>query len=269
MDDRQLQGVGDLPSPAPGSPPRPDLPASASAKPPPLQDPPPGPFAFPPPGPTPLALSRLPAGRHGLPPEFIAENHRNRLMAGAIDVLGERGYLASTVAGICKAAAVSPKTFYAQFDDKESCFLAAYDVTIAWLEEQGRAAAQAAESWTSAVKAATATTLGLLAADPRLARLCTVEIFLAGPAAAARHRALVDRLSEPLRGGREQKPPTGQALLANLEPTLIGGAFALIARYLEAKDGESLSELAPEIVEFLLIPYLGAAAARRVALDPS
>lgn len=228
-----------------------------------------GPFALDPEQPAAIALARLPVGRHGLPREFVEENHRNRLMAGAIDVLGERGYLASTVAGICKAAAVSPKTFYAQFDDKESCFLAAYDVTIAWLGEQGGGAAQAAESWTSAVKAATATTLGLLAADPRLARLCTVEIFLTGPAAAARHRALVDRLSEPLRGGREQKPPTGQALLANLEPTLISGAFSLIARYLSAGEGECLAELAPEIVEFLLIPYLGAAAARRVALDPS
>jgi AcrR family transcriptional regulator len=186
-------------------------------------------------------------------------------MAGALDILGERGYLASTVAGICKAAAVSPKTFYAQFDDKESCFLAAYDVTIAWLEEQGRGAAQAAESWTNAVKAATATTLRLCGADPRLARLCAVEIFLAGPAAAARHRALVDRLSEPLRLGRAQKPLTSAALLANLEPTLIGGAFSLIARYLDAGEEECLAELAPEIVEFLLVPYLGAPAARSVA----
>jgi AcrR family transcriptional regulator len=225
-----------------------------------------GPFAFRPDPTPPLALARLPAGRHGLPREFIEENQRNRLMAGAIDVLGERGYLDSTVDAICSAAGASSNTFYAQFDDKEACFLAAYDVTLAWLTDEASRSVAAADDWPRQVQAAVAGTLELLASDPRLARLCTVEIFLTGAAADARHRQLVDRLSLPLGVGRGERA-LGADLPLQLEPTLIGGAISLIARYVNSGDGDRLAELVPGLVEYLLSPYLGVAAAQKVVAD--
>jgi AcrR family transcriptional regulator len=218
--------------------------------------------AFPAPGP--LGPARLPIGRHGLPRELIRAHQRNRLLAGAVAELGERGCLATSIATVIKAAGVSRSTFYEHFADKEACFLTAYDEVLAWLEREGSAAVDRAASWPAKVRAAVDFTLGALAADPNLGRLVSAEIFLAGPAAAARHRQLVDRLCEPLRAGRAESPVASR-LPANLEPTLIGGAVSLVARHIAAGDGERLAELAPEITYFLLLPYLGAAAAQSVA----
>ena len=238
--------------------------SGASAEGPPLEDPPVGPFAFNRGDPPPFALARLPIGRHGLPREVVQANQRNRLLAGAIDAIGERGYAAGSVAGIIKAAGVSRNTFYEHFADREACFLAAYEAIVAWLEREGAAAAAGAGDWPGAVRAAVAKTLALLGADLGVARLLTVEISLAGPAAAAAERALVDRLAAPLRLGRAEGPPNA-GLSARLEPALIGGAFSLVARAVGAGQGDRLAELASGITEFLLVPYLGAMAAARAA----
>ena len=66
------------------------------------------------------ASPRLPAGRHGLPREFIVQNQRERIVTALVDTVAERGYNATTVANITKAASVSRRTFYEHFADKEA-----------------------------------------------------------------------------------------------------------------------------------------------------
>jgi AcrR family transcriptional regulator len=222
------------------------------------------PFAFSSEAARPLALSRLPPGHHGLPREFVEANQSNRLMAGAIDAVAERGYLATSVDAICAAAAISRATFYKRFDDKEACFLAAYDLTVAWLAKEILGAVDLAEDWPRQLRFAVTRTLEVLAADNRLARLLTIEVHFVGVRAEVRHRALVDRLSLPLGVGRGERG-LGAELPLHLEPTLIGGAFALVARQLGGGEGPGLGALAPELTEYLLAPYLGVEAARAIA----
>jgi AcrR family transcriptional regulator len=210
------------------------------------------------------ALARLPRGRHGLPREFVDNNHRTRLLAGAIEAVAERGYIATTVTHITSKAQVSRGAFYRHFDHKQECFLAAYDVAVEWLAKEIDRALLPGESWAQGVKAVVARLLEIFAADQRLARLCTVEILLAGAPAEARYEATVDRLVVPLRAGRAECP-LGAELPLHLEPTLIGGAISLIPRHLKAGLGDRLAEAAPELTEFLLAPYLDAAAARQLA----
>src|SRR5258705_7100077 len=70
---------------------------------------------------------RPPRGRHRLPPEVIARSQRERLLEAAVRVVAEKGYGATTVADLTREAGISRTTFYAMFEDKEACFLAAYD----------------------------------------------------------------------------------------------------------------------------------------------
>jgi AcrR family transcriptional regulator len=227
-----------------------------------------GPFAFRLEDIPPSALSRLPPGRHSLPDDFVEANHRSRLMAGAISSLAERGYAATTAGHIVAAAGVSNTTFYRYYAGKEDCVLAAYDLAIEWLSQEVQGAVAVAVAggggWPDQVRLAVARTLELFAADNRLARLCTVEVFFAGVRAEVRHRALVDRIGFALSIGRGERA-LGADLPRRLEPTLVGGAFALIARQLGGGEGPDLADLAPELTEYLLAPYLGAEAARAVA----
>src|SRR5664279_298110 len=75
-------------------------------------------------------MDRLPRGRHGLSPEFVARNQRERLIAALTQVLYEKGYPETTVSLIGERASVSKSDFYKHFESKDDCFFAAYEEAI-------------------------------------------------------------------------------------------------------------------------------------------
>jgi AcrR family transcriptional regulator len=198
--------------------------------------------------------TRLPAGRHGLPREFVEQNQRERLLSALVDVVAERGYNATTVANITKAAGISRRTFYENFEDKESCFLAAYELVADHLVESMRAAAAGAEDWPKRVEAALATMLRLYATEPALARLCTTEPIAAGGEVAARHRETVRRfaliLGEGRPGAGDKPPPPGVT-----EEALIGGIISLIVREISAERTEQLEQLLDQLTAVVAASY--------------
>jgi AcrR family transcriptional regulator len=206
----------------------------------------------------------LPAGRHGLPREFVVQNQRERIVTALVDTVAERGYNATTVAHITKAASVSRRTFYEHFADKEACFLAAYDMVADHLRDSMRAAAESFEEWPQQVRAALATMLSFLAGEPELARLVMIEPVAAGGEIAARHRASMQGFVEILKAGRPEhsgERPLPQAT----EETVIGGIVSLIVREISSGRAERLEELLPDLVELTLAPYLGNEQAERLA----
>jgi AcrR family transcriptional regulator len=207
---------------------------------------------------------RLPAGRHGLPREFIAQNQRERIITALVDTVAERGYNATTVAHITKAAAVSRRTFYEHFADKETCFLAAYGMIADHIRESMQVAAEAFDEWPQKVRAALATMLRFLAGEPELARVCMIEPIAAGGEIAARHRASMHGFVEILKAGRPQH--SGERPLPEAtEATLVGGIVSLIVREINAGRTERLEALLPDLVELTLAPYLGGEEAARLA----
>lgn len=75
----------------------------------------------------PEATDRLPRGPHGLTREQVQASQRQRILDAVLDVVGEHGYAAATVADVTSAAGVSRTTFYEQFRNKLDAFLTAYD----------------------------------------------------------------------------------------------------------------------------------------------
>jgi AcrR family transcriptional regulator len=211
---------------------------------------------------------RLPAGRHGLPREFIAQNQRERIITALVDTVAERGYNATTVAHITKAASVSRRTFYEHFADKEACFLAAYELVADHIRESMRAAAESFSEWPQQVRAALATMLRFFAAEPELARLCMLEPVAAGGEVAARYRATMQDFVEILKAGRPQH--SGERPLPDAtEETLVGGIVSLIVREISAGRTKELERLLPDLVELILAPYLGVEKAERLARESS
>lgn len=208
--------------------------------------------------------ARLPAGRHGLPREFVAQNQRERIVTALVDCIAERGYNATTVAHITKAASVSRRTFYEHFADKEACFLAAYEMVTEHLRTAMRTAASSFEDWPQQVRAALATMLAFFAGEPDLARLCMIEPVAAGGEIAARHRDSMQGLIEILKAGRPAH--NGERPLPDAtEETLVGGVVSLIVREISADRTAELEALLPDMVELVLAPYLGAEEAERLA----
>jgi AcrR family transcriptional regulator len=212
----------------------------------------------------PASSPRLPAGRHGLPREFIAQNQRERIITALVDTVAERGYNATTVAHITKAASVSRRTFYEHFADKEACFLAAYEMVADHIRDSMQVAAEAFEEWPQKVRAALGTMLSFLAGEPELARVCMIEPVAAGGEIAAKHRASMQGFVEILKAGRPEH--SGERPLPEAtEATLVGGIVSLVVREINAGRTERLEDLLPDLVELTLAPYLGGEEAARLA----
>lgn len=192
---------------------------------------------------------------------IFSQGQRGRLLAGALQVVSEHGYPATTVAQIIAAAHISRKTFYEQFANKQECVLAAYDLVVEWLGGQVAEALAGVESWRQGVAITVRTILARLDDDPRLVRLCAIEILALGRVGIARYEASVERLAIPLRAGRA-RCPWGTELPLSLEETVVGGAIWLTGHRTRLGGGASLTELAPDLTYFLLVPYLGTPQAR-------
>jgi AcrR family transcriptional regulator len=210
-------------------------------------------------------LGPLPAGRHGYSREQVAHHQRERLIAGLAAAVAEKGYAAVTLTDIVKQAKVSRRVFYANFEGKEQCFLAAFEVVVAHLRELAAAATEGVPGWPRQAVAATHAVLGFFAAEPDLARLCLVESRAAGPAVAARFNEAVGELVPLLRQGRAERPE-GERLPDSTEDSTIGSLVSLVYRKVAAGEAAQLEQLLPDCAELVLLPYLGPEeAARQVA----
>jgi AcrR family transcriptional regulator len=208
--------------------------------------------------------SRLPAGRHGLPREFVVQNQRERIITALVDTVAERGYKATTVADITNRASVSRRTFYEHFAGKEECFLAAHDMIADHIIESMKGASAVFDDWPQQVRAALATMLRFFSAEPELARVYAFEPVAAGGKIAARHTASTNGLVEILKAGRPAH--IGEHPLPEVtEETLVGGILSTIVREIIAGRTEKLEALLPDLVELVLTPYLGAEEAMRLA----
>jgi AcrR family transcriptional regulator len=213
-------------------------------------------------------LGPLPAGRHGFSREQVAHNQRERLIAGLAVAVAEHGYRAVTIAHITKEAKVSRRVFYANFEGKDECFLAAFEVVVGHIRELAAEAVAAIPDWPHRAVAAARAVLGFLASEPDLARLCLVELQSAGPVVAARFHEAVHQAVPFLEQGRAERE-RGRELPPTTEESTIGALVMLASRKVAGGEAEQLEDLLPDFAEFILAPYLGADEATQLARRPS
>jgi AcrR family transcriptional regulator len=200
-----------------------------------------------------LALARLPAGRHGLPRAFVESNQRLRIVAAMLRVLPRRGYPMTTIGDVTGEAGVSRAAFYHQFSGKEECFLATYELAAKWFCEGVEGAVAGVGDWRARIRAGVSEALRLLTANPLVAHLIAVEALQAGDAAREQQEACFGRFAAALRDGYPGRPE----LPEDLTDLLLGVVVSLIARYVDADRVEQLPEAMTDLVERMLIPYLG------------
>jgi AcrR family transcriptional regulator len=214
----------------------------------------------------PPELSRLPPGRHGLPREFVVHNQRERLIAGLAEAVAENGYAGTTIGHITRHAAVSRRTFYEHFSSKDECFVAAYGTVMEQLRERVAAAYEEQDEWPEAIRAGIGAMLSFLVSEPNLARLSMVEALVAGPVVVERYDAAIQSLVPYLKAGREGRPPEVlERLSPSTEEALVGGMVSLISRRIIAGKTDELESLQPDLVEFILTPYIGSTDAAKIA----
>lgn len=198
---------------------------------------------------------QLPRGRHGLPPEEVAENQRWRLLTGAAEVLAERGYAHVTSARIARAAGVSSGTFYRYFENVDACLLAAYEMAAECVWDLAAGACVGEGEWPQRLAAALHAALDFLATEPALAHLLGAEAAAGIAAVAAARESLHGRLAGLLCGGRQLQLESANDLPAGLERHLLGGLAGLLGAHVVAGEASRLPQLATELTQILATPY--------------
>jgi AcrR family transcriptional regulator len=204
-----------------------------------------------------------PEPAHGLPTEI----QRSRLVAAAIRSLDEVGYVNASVAHITSRARVSRRTFYELFADREQCLLAAFEDVLGLLGRELAAARLDGLPWRERVRLGLWTVLSFFEREPALARLCVVESLQGDAALLARRAEVLESLAAFVDAGREQGAKGAQATPLTAEG-LVGATLSILYTRVQRRDSEPLTALLGELMGLIVLPYLGAAAAKRELARP-
>lgn len=218
-----------------------------------------------------MRAHRLPvpvAARSGLPRLEVAEIQRSRLLAGAVSAVEEYGYARATVTRITACARVSRRTFYEVFDDREGCLLALLDDVVARAEDELAQADLDGLVWRERVRRGLEVILGFLDREPALARVCVVQALRGGPRVLERREAILARLAGVLDEGRLEGSPALDCTLLTAEG-LVGAALGILHARLLRGEQRPLLGLTGELMAMIVLPYRGAAAARREQARPA
>jgi AcrR family transcriptional regulator len=125
----------------------------------------------------------------------VAASQRGRVLAAMAEAVAEKGYGAVSVSDVVSRAGVSRKTFYAHFEDKLTCFLAAYDLGVDVLFSTVAEAGAGLDDPLVIARARVRRYLETLAAEPAFARTFLIEVNAAGPRALERRRQVHEQFA--------------------------------------------------------------------------
>jgi AcrR family transcriptional regulator/DNA-binding MarR family transcriptional regulator len=193
----------------------------------------------------------------------VVEIQRSRLLAAAASVVDERGFSHTTVAHITEHARVSRRTFYDLFEDREDCLLAVFEDAVDLIRREVLAATGAAgRDWRERVRAGLWAILSFLDREPVLARVCVVQTLRSGTRPLERREEVLTELARVLDEGRGESARGGACPPLTSEG-LIGAVSTILYGRLCRGEHPPLTTIFGELMEIIVLPYLGPSAARK------
>jgi AcrR family transcriptional regulator len=202
----------------------------------------------------------LPRGRGSLPPGEVAQAQRERILRAMTAAVAAHGFANVRIAHVVELARVSRQSFYAQFTDKEACFLAAHGrgVELILHELAAAAAGQTDATPTEELRAALGTYLRLVAEEPEFAQCMLIELQAIVPrgleARLTAHRQIATLLAGWHGAARRRHrdwPPVPASRYAAAVGAVHDLVFAMVAGG-RAGEAPALTDDAVEIVATLL-----------------
>ncbi len=216
------------------------------------------------------------------------------------ELVRERGPGAVSIAHVVSRSGVSRRTFYELFENREDCFLAAFDAAIDRAAETVLPAYLEHAGWRERVRAGLEAALRFLDAEPELGYLCLVGALGGGERALERRAGIVGKLVGAIHGGRLESRGTSRPDRLTAEG-VVGAVLAVIhARMVEqtsrrvvsaavlgstAREGSTanvprcsphtvrsarpLLSLLNPLMGIIVLPYQGAAASKREQRRPA
>jgi AcrR family transcriptional regulator len=187
----------------------------------------------------------LPTGTHGLDPEAVKRDQRERLQHAMIELIAQKGYPAVRIVDLARLAHVSQPTFYRLYADKEALFMCAYE-EIAKRTAQTVMQAYSVEGPDGQrLRAGMRAFAQLAVADPEAMSLLVLGAFGAGSKPLEGRRRALEALEAGIRMSRDRASAQDHSDLT--VRMILGGIREVTAARLRHGRAVELAPLADEL----------------------
>lgn len=199
-----------------------------------------------------MSSSRVYAGQSA---EHRVQARRRALLDAGLELLGTRGWSATTVRGVCTQAGLTARFFYESFAGLDELAVAVFDeiaadATLAVTTAVAAAGSGRRERAHAAIDAG----VRALTDDPRRARVVFVEALGSEPLMRRRMRTMT-ALSAVIAGyGREDyaPPPAAEQLLRTTAGLLAGGVAELLIAWIDGALDVTREELVADCADLFV-----------------
>ncbi len=201
----------------------------------------------------------------------MEEAQRTRILEVVAGLVAERGagLDAVTMTTVAERAQVSTVALEQEFEDREACVLAAFELGVQRASAEMTAGYGAELHWIDAVKAALARFIYFLDAEPALGRLLVVHSTAGGARVLRRRMEILATLATVVDRGRAEGPPGASMPPEVVAEGVVGAVLAVLANRLLSEPEPALMDLFGSLMSIIVLPYLGASAARRELVRPA
>jgi AcrR family transcriptional regulator len=187
----------------------------------------------------------------GVSAEDRRAERRRRLMDAAYELMGDEGWSATTVRGVCARARLTPRFFYESFPDLDTLAVAVFDEIVAAATARFLPALEAAPPDPQArMRAGLEALIGELTEDPRRTRIAFVEALGCEPL--ARRRLEVLEIFAKIAAAEARatyKPPASAGPFVDLAATMLAGGMAeLLIVWTDGRLTQTREELVEDCV---------------------
>jgi AcrR family transcriptional regulator len=184
----------------------------------------------------------------------ISENQRLRIIFATAAVIAERGYPATSVAEIVRAAGVDARAFYSLFSDKQDALMAAHELGFQRTMEVTAGAFFAADEWPTRIwEAVRAFTQGL-DQNPDFLRLGLIESHSGNPETVQRLEDLMAGFTIFLQEGYQYEQSKGRGPSPVALDAIAAATMELL--YRQARAGAPVAAQLPLIAYNAFAPFL-------------
>jgi AcrR family transcriptional regulator len=191
------------------------------------------------------------------------------MLTAMVQEVSERGAANVGVGHVVARSGVSRRTFYEIFNDREDCFLAAFDDALNHVAAVVVPAYEGPETWAEGMRSGLSALLECLERDRAMGRLLLVESLAAGQGVLARRQRMIAQVMPIVEQGSGDARAVAQEDAALTAEGVVGAVLSVLHARLAQKDPGGLLELAGPLMGMIVLPYLGPAAARKEIARPA
>jgi AcrR family transcriptional regulator len=186
-------------------------------------------------------------------------DERGRILDAAVGLAAQDGYTRLSPARIAAAAGVSRRRFHVHFEDVQGCFNAALERLTNRALAYAVPAGAHGRDWPGGLHRALCALCGLLAGNPRFARLAFVEVFAPGPDGVRLRSHVMGEIAKRLRASA----PAWQRPSELAAEASVGAVWGILYHHVAHGASDRLPDIAPQLSFMVLAPVLGAQAAAK------